>query len=115
MLCTFVAVNSVFAAGADPLEPVPSPGIPGIVKPPPVGDGVGVEVLGDPPQPAIPRTAPTDAAATRSDLMVMGFPVVIRQRSLRAESPPDDIAAAMANRPTSPNRENAISLVQSKQ
>src|SRR6202051_3686042 len=64
MLCTLATVNSVFAAGADPLEPEPSPGIPGMVKPPPVGDGVGVEMLADPPQPAIPRNAPIDTAAT---------------------------------------------------
>jgi hypothetical protein len=86
MLCTCAAVSRVLAAGADPLEPLPSPGIPGIVSPP--EDGVGVGVVVDPPQLAIPTIAPTDTAATRSDFMAMGFLVVVRQRSLRAESPP---------------------------
>jgi hypothetical protein len=85
MLCTSAAVKSVVAAGADPFDPVPSPGIPGKVSPP--EDGVGVEVVVDPPQPAIPTIAPTETAPTRSDLMVIVFPVVMRQRSLRAESP----------------------------
>src|SRR5579862_4656923 len=112
MLCTCAAVNSVVAAGADPLDPVPRPGIPGMVRPP--EDGVGVGAVDDPPHPAIPRIAPTVTAPTQSDLVVISFPTSY----VSAPSAPnraDDIAAHMANPVLSPNRENAISLVQSKQ
>ncbi len=85
MLCTSAAVNSVLAAGTDPFEPEPNPGMLGRVRPPVDGVGVGLPV--DPPQPAIARMPPIDMPVTRSHLMGIGYPVVVRQRSLRAESP----------------------------
>ena len=94
MFCTSAALSSVPAAGADPLEPVPSPGIVGKVRPPVDEVGVGVELVLDPPQPAIPTIETT----------VLG----------RAESP-QMIAVAMAHPRPSPNRENVWTLVQSKQ
>jgi hypothetical protein len=76
--------------------------------------GVGVELVLDPPQPAIPTIAPMERAPAKSDLMVIEILVVVCQRSLRAESPPM-IAVAMANPPALPNREKGFTLVQSKQ
>jgi hypothetical protein len=60
---------------------VPSPGIVGKVRPPVDEVGVGVELVLDPPQPAIPTIAPMEMAPTRSDLMVMRFLVVVGQCS----------------------------------
>ncbi len=82
MFWTSDAVSSVFAAGADPPELLPKPGMFGKVSPP--LDGVGVTAL-DPPQAARPLIAPSAMAPTRSDLMVIEFLAVVCQRSLRAE------------------------------
>jgi hypothetical protein len=112
MVCTSEAARSVAAlAEPPPLEPEPgvvvSPGIPGILRP----DGVGV-ALDEPPQPARAATAAMEMAPRMTGLADIEVLVVVRQRSLRAESPqmiagerPDPIAL--------PNREMDCTLVQS--
>src|SRR5580658_1222430 len=113
MFCTSAAVSSVPAADVVPLPPVPPMfPRPGILMPPD-DFGVGVALLDDPPQPAMPIMAPTVTAPARSDLVFIGFLAVVRQRSLRAESP-QMIAGQMANPGALPNRKNPLPLVQSK-
>jgi hypothetical protein len=81
---------------------------------PPLDDfGVGVG-LDDPPQPTIPIMAPTVTAPARSDFVFIGFLAVVRQRSLRAESP-QMIAAEVAHPGALPKRKKQFTLVQSKQ
>src|SRR5580704_5046717 len=107
MLCTSAAVRSVFAAGADPVDPPPRPGIFGNSPP---DEAVGVGVLAA-PQPAIAMIAPIESAPTRRDLLVIEFLAVVSAAPLCAELPPM-IAVAMANPPPLPNRENDFTLVQ---
>jgi hypothetical protein len=112
MVCTSDAVRSVLAGAVVTPEPPMLP-MPGMVIPPD-DFGVGVVLLDDPPQPAIPTMAPMDNAPTRSDLVFIEFLAVVRQRSLRAESP--QMITAEKPRPTAlPNRKNHFTLVQSKQ
>src|SRR5579863_884951 len=116
MFCTSVAVSSVPAAATvppDPFDPLPPTlPMPGMLMPP--VDGVGVVLVDDPPQPAIPIMAPTVTAPARSDVVFIRFLAVVRQRSLRAESP-QMIAGQMAFPGASPNRRKPLPLVQSKQ
>src|SRR5579862_1678982 len=86
MLCTSETVRSVFAAGADPLDPAFRPGMLGSASPPREVDGVGVAPPADPPQPASRMIDATGSAATRVRLTVIESPRRLRQRSLRAES-----------------------------
>ena len=80
--------------------------MPGIVIPPD-DVGVGVVVPDDPPQPAIATMAPMDTAPTRSVVVFIDFLAVVRQRSLRAESP-QMIAAEKPCRAALPNRKNTF-------
>src|ERR1022692_4486885 len=114
MVCTSAAVSSVVAAGADPVDPPPRPGMVGKVRPPLDAVGVGVDALLAGPHPAIPMIAPMERAPTRRGLLVIEFLFVVCQRSLRAESP-QMIAVARTNPRPLPNRENDFTLVQSKQ
>jgi hypothetical protein len=113
MVCTTEALNSVLAAAPLlPLDPDPgvvvSPGIPGILKP----DGVGVAVLAEPPQPARAATAAMEMAPRMTGFADMTILDVVRQRSLRAESPPM-ISRRGRHSTLLPNRETEFTLVQS--
>src|SRR5580698_1558779 len=110
MFCTSEAVSSVPAAAVDPLDPLPMLPIPGMLIPPLEELGVGVVLEDDPPQPAIPMIAPMDKAPTRSELVFIGFLAVVRQRSLRAESPQMIPAEGTGPAPL-PNRKNPLPLV----
>jgi hypothetical protein len=79
---------------------------------PPNDDGVGDVLVDALPQAATAATALMEMAPRMSGLTVMEILVVVRRRSLRAESPP------MISRPRShpallPNREKDFTLVQS--
>jgi hypothetical protein len=111
MFCTSDAVSRVSAAWPD--DPVLIPGMLGKLNPP-ADDAVGVALPDDAPQPAIATTAPMETAPTRSLLMVIEFLAVVRQRSLRAESPPM-ITVELSHRAALPNRKNDFTLIQSKQ
>jgi hypothetical protein len=71
MVCTSDAVRRVFAAGAEPVVPLPSPGIFGKLRPP--DEGVGVGPVVEPPQAAIPAIAPRESAPSRSRWLVIDF------------------------------------------
>jgi hypothetical protein len=111
MLWTSEAVSSLLAAGADPPELLPRPGMFGKVSPP--LDGVGVVEALDPPQAARPLIAPSATAPTRSDLMVIEFLAVVCQRSLRAEFAADH-SGRNSQAHLLPDREIDFTLVQSK-
>jgi hypothetical protein len=65
---------------------------------PPNPDGVGVVFDDELPHPASAATAPMETAPKMSGLKVMEVLVVVRQRSLRAESP-DDIPTPVKSAP----------------
>jgi hypothetical protein len=111
MVCTSLALSSVLAATELPLLPDPGvvrPGMPGMVNP---VDGVGVAPA-DPPQPARAASAAMEMAPRMTGFADMEILVVVRQRSLRAESSPM-IARGGPDPTLLPNRKTEFTLVQS--